>query len=219
MSIKVVDLQDEEATKEEQPALEAIEETKEEATEPEPVVDTTNEIIEETARGALNPFGVETAEPPKEEVKEVKKPVRAQDKMVRCPKCQKEMKLKSFRYGHEQNCKGTLEQKPVKPHAKPKAKQTPKPKPQPQQVYYSDKEDDEVIREATSEQRVPLKPKLSAPVRNQILKPQQHISPETALYQHYQLLQQTLMKQKQDKYNNLCANMFSTKSKKDDYNF
>ena len=42
MSIKVVDLQDEEATKEEQPALEAIEETKEEATEPEPVVDTTN---------------------------------------------------------------------------------------------------------------------------------------------------------------------------------
>lgn len=56
MSIKVVDLQDEEATKEEQPALEAIEETKEEATEPEPVVDTTNEIIEETARGALNPL-------------------------------------------------------------------------------------------------------------------------------------------------------------------
>ena len=42
MSIKVVDLQDEEATKEEQPELEAIEETKEEATEPEPVVDTTN---------------------------------------------------------------------------------------------------------------------------------------------------------------------------------
>ena len=37
------------------PALETIEEAKEEATEPEPVVDTTNEVIEETAREALNP--------------------------------------------------------------------------------------------------------------------------------------------------------------------
>ena len=45
--------------------------------------------------------------------------------MVRCPKCQKEMNsLKSYKYtGTEKNCQGKLsEQKPVKPHAKPKAK-------------------------------------------------------------------------------------------------
>ena len=180
----MVDLNEE--VKEEAPVIDPIEEVKQEA--PEPVVDTTNEIIEETA------------EPPKEEVKEeVRKPVRAQDKIITCPKCNKSMKTKSYRYGHEQNCKGTLEQKPVKPHAKPRAKQQPKPKPLPQPIYEEEEE----------QQPEQVKFKLAKP-------PPQKQAPNPLLdiRSHYQLLQQQYMKQKQEKYNSLCSNMFSTKTKK-----
>ena len=178
MSIKVVDLQNEEV-KEEAPTLEPIEE---EAQEPELVVDTTNEIIEEP----IEEPQIEVKEEAKEEVQ---KPVRAQDKIITCPKCNKSMKMKSYRYGHEQNCKGSLENKPVKKHTNPRPKQTPKPKVQkpPPEVFCSEEEEEVATH----------KP-LSKPVRNQILKPQP-LNPQTALSQHYQLLQQQLMKQKQER--------------------
>ena len=54
------------------------------------------------------------------------------------------MSVKSYKYSHEQKCQGQLQDRPVKPHAKPKAKQTkPKqpPKPPPE-VYYSDSEEE-----------------------------------------------------------------------------
>jgi hypothetical protein len=87
----------------------------------------------------------------------------------------------------------------VKPHAKPKAKQTPKPKPvkPPPEVYYSDEEEE-----------VPTQPFIKKK------QPPQPINHTTALAQHYQLLQQAFIKQKQERYNNLCMNMFSSKSKK-----
>ena len=212
MSIKVVDLQTE-AVQEEPPA---IEEANEEGA-PEPV----SEVVEE--HEVLCSMR-EPTEKPKEEVKEIvkeeeeeakpkPKPVRAQDKIVTCPKCNKSMKTKSYRYTHQQNCQGQLSEKPVKPHAKPRVKQQPKPKPKhevlsgqrnpPPEIYYSD--DDE-------EEQTTHKP-LSKPVKNQILKPQP-INPQTALAQHYQLLQQAFIKQKQEKMNNLCQNMFSSKTKK-----
>ena len=120
MSIKVVDLQNEEV-KEEPPA---IEEVKQEAEQPE----LTNEIIEAPTE--------EPKEEPKEEVKEEEepkpkqlsqgesslgqspKPIRAQDRIITCPKCNKSMKMKSYRYSHEQNCKGNLSERPVKKHTK-----------------------------------------------------------------------------------------------------
>ena len=124
----------------------------------------------------------------KEEVKEEPKPVRAQDKMVRCPKCNKEMKYKNFRYGHQQRCEGGIENKPVKPHTKARAKPIIK------QVEVYEVEE----------------PK---PVKKQI--PQQQPSnPLTDITNHYQLLQNQLIQQKKEKYNNLCQNMFTTKSKK-----
>ena len=146
MSIKVVDLQNEEVKEE----LPTIEEGKEEYNSA-----VINEVVEEgnDEEDKEVKKEIKEEEAQVEEIKEVVKPKRAQDakrcvetqhKMVRCPKCQKEMKLNSFRYGHEQNCKGTLEQKPVKPHAKPKAKQAPKPKPvkPPPEIYYSDDEEE-----------------------------------------------------------------------------
>ena len=203
-TVKVVDLN--EAGKE-LPALEPIEEAPEEA--PEEVI---NEVVAETTHGSLNSntVGVETNtnEETKEEVKEeMKEEVKAKPKpkpkpkasdIVPCPDCNKNMTYKNLRYSH----KCSPEPPPVKKQAKPKAKQQPKPKPPPE-VYYSDSEEEE---------QTTHKP-LSKPVRNQILKAQ-YINPQTALAQHYQLLQQQFIKQKQEKMNSLCQNMFSSKTKK-----
>ena len=122
--------------------------------------------------------------------------------IVPCPDCNKNMTYKNLRYKH----KCYSEPPPVKPQAKPKAKQAPKPKPAPQpkpipQPIYEEEEEEE-------EQKP-----LSKPVKNQILKPQP-VNPLTNIQQHYQLLQQQYIKQKQEKYNNLCQNMFKTKLKK-----
>ena len=189
-TVKVVDLN--EAGKE-LPALEPIEEEpKEEVIEtPEIVNEVVEQTNEEVGKASLNsnPVGVET----KEEIPKPKPKPKASD-IVPCPDCNKNMTYKNLRYSH----KCSPEPKPVKPQAKPKANQQPKPKPSPE-IYYSDEEEEH-------------KP-LSKPVKNQMLKPQP-INPQTALAQHYQLLQQAFIKQKQDKYNSLCQNMFSTKTKK-----
>jgi hypothetical protein len=126
------------------------------------------------------------------------------------------MKMKSYRYGHEQNCKGGLENKPVKKHTNPRPKQQPKPKPPPEIYYSDDEEEQQTTHKPLSKpvaQRASAGQQGCPPVRNQILKPQP-INPTTALAQHYQLLQQQFIKQKQERYNDLCQNMFSTKTKK-----
>ena len=125
----------------------------------------------------------------KEEVKEEPKPVRAQDKMVRCPKCNKEMKYKNFRYGHQQRCEGGIENKPVKPHTKARAKPIIK------QVEVYEVEE----------------PK---PIKKQIPTMLQPSNPLTDITNHYQLLQNQLIQQKKEKYNNLCQNMFAPKTRK-----
>ena len=196
-SIKVVDVNNEEAKQEE--PTEQIEEAKKE--------EQVNEVVEEPA--IEQESKTEQVEESKE-VLQVEKKVSPQNKLVRCPKCNREMKLKSYRYGHEQKCQGTLEQKPVKPFSKPRA--TPKPKAQPIQQP--------IIQEVQEVQQ----PKLSQPVSNQVLKPQsaglpsgnlpQPSNPLANITNHYQLLQQQYIQQKKEKYNNLCQSMFSSKSKK-----
>jgi len=193
MSIQVVDLQNEEVKE-----LPTIEETKEEPKEDfdDDDDEIKNEVVEEQNNN-------EIPEPPKEQTQEAPpKPKRQTQKdRMQCPKCFKEMSVKSYKYSHEKNCGGKLSDRPVKHHAKPKAKTKTKPTPKPApDVYYSDSEEEDV------------KP-LSKPIKNQVLKPQP-INPQTALAQHYQLLQQQLRQQKQDRYNNLCQSIFSSKSKK-----
>ena len=131
-TVKVVDLNNEEA-KEEEPTLEPIEESKEEQ-QPE----TVNEIVEDKDEEVK-----ETKV--KEEVKEAKPKRQTQRDRIQCPKCLKEVSLKTYRYSHEKICGGQLSEKPVKPHTNPKAKQTPKTKPAkpPPDVYYSESDDDE----------------------------------------------------------------------------
>ena len=168
----MVDISNEEAI--EQPiedVKEVVNEVVNEVVE-EPPVQETKEVIEET----------------KEVIQETK-PVRAQDKMVRCPKCNKEMKYKNFRYGHQQRCEGGIENKPVKPHTKARAKPIIK------QVEVYEVEE----------------PK---PIKKQMPPMLQPTNPLTDITNHYALLQNQYIQQKKEKYNNLCQNMFAPKSKK-----
>ena len=83
------------------------------------------------------------------------------------------MKLKNYRYGHQQRCQGGIENKPVKPHTKARAK--PKAQPIVQDV------EEEIPQQTIST------PQLTQPVKKQILKP---TNPLTDITNHYQLLQQ-----------------------------
>ena len=182
-SIKVVDINNEEA-KQEEAIEQPIEEVKEEV----------NEVVEEPPQETK-----EVIEETKEVIQETK-PVRAQDRMVRCPKCNKEMKYKNFRYGHQQKCQGGIENKPVKPHTKARAKPIIK------QV--------EVNEHGSSEAR-DLRDPQEAPkpvIKQQV--PQQPSNPLTDITNHYQLLQNQYIQQKKEKYNNLCQSMFAPKSRK-----
>ena len=184
-SIKVVDINNEEA-KQEEAIEQPIEEAKEEVNE----VNEVNEVVEERPVQETNQVIEET----KEVIQETK-PVRAQDKMVRCPKCNREMKYKNFRYGHQQRCQGGIENKPVKPHTKARAKPIIK------QV--------EVYEEPQETKQAPK------PVIKQQIPPMlQPSNPLTDITNHYQLLQNQYIQQKKEKYNNLCQSMFAPKSKK-----
>ena len=212
-SIKVIDINEE--AKQEEPT-EQIEEVKEEV----------NEVVEEAPANEQETKTEEVKEQPKQETK----PVKAQDKLVRCPKCSREMKLKSYRYGHQQKCNGGIENTPVKPFSKPRAK--PKAQPIVKEVYEEEVEVEEIQqREALPVGNPKPKPKLTQEVKNQILKPNNPLSDASAdasrgstsdpkgqmfrdLTNHFQLLQNQFIQQKKEKYNNLCQNMFSSKSKK-----
>ena len=188
-SIKVVDINEE--VKEEPP--EPIEE--EEQQQP----DITNEVVEEVGKA------VGVNEEPKQEPKEIveeqpkakpKAKPKASD-IVKCDKCDKSMTYKNLRYSH--NC----DPKPVKKQANPKGKAKPKqpPKPPPD-VYYSESDDDD----DNAPQQPMLKKKNKQPA-------QQTFNPTATLAQQYQFLQNQMIQQKQERYNNLCMNMFSAKLK------
>ena len=203
-SVKVIDLN--EATTKDEATPEPIEETANgvlnsnvvgvETTEnnPEPAIDTANEIIEETAQQSsadCQEAPAETqVEQPKAKAKPKAKP-KASD-IVPCPDCNKNMTYKNLRYSH----KCSPEPPPVKPQAKPKGKAKPKPKPRPVPVYEEEEEEQHIPQTVIRQQPPPI------------------VNPLTNIQQHYQLLQQQYMKQKQEKYNNLCQNMFKTKLKK-----
>ena len=176
-SIKVVDINNEEA-KQEEVIEQPIEEVKEEV----------NEVVEESPQETK-----EVIEEVKEEIKQETTKVKAQDRMVRCPKCNKEMKYKNFRYGHQQKCQGGIENKPVKPHTKVRVKPIIK------QVE---------VNEQPQEAPKPV-------IKQQIT--QQQSQPSNPLHDitnHYQLLQNQFIQQKKEKYNNLCQSMFTPKSRK-----
>ena len=202
-NIKVVDIIEEGKQDENESVKPIPEEVKNEPVI-ENVVEQTDEIVN-TPPEQVKPEP-KKKEPPIAIDQPVKQNVRQQDKLVKCPQCDKQMKLKSYRYKHELTCKGKLEDIPRKPKA------MPKPKAQPI-------EQDEEVEEIIQQQ----KPKLTQPVSNQILKPQTPNLVDASadasrsirdFASHYQLLQNQFMQQKKEKYNNLCQNMFASRSKK-----
>ena len=113
----MVDINNEEA-KQEETIEQPIEEVKE----------VVNEVVEEPPQETNEVIEEETKEQPKQETTKVKaqdatqEPRKPCDRMVGCEKCNKEMKYKNYRYGHQQRCVGGIENKPVKPHTKARAK-------------------------------------------------------------------------------------------------
>ena len=201
-NIKVVDII-EEGKQEENESVEVIpEEVKNEAVIEQPPEQPDEIVSAPPEKPKPEP---KKKEPPIAIDQPVKQNVRQQDKLVKCPQCDKQMKLKSYRYKHELTCKGKLEDIPRKPKA------MPKPKAQP----IEQEEEEEVMQQP--------KPKLTQHVSNQILKPQTPNLVDASadasrgirdFASHYQLLQNQFMQQKKEQYNNLCQNMFSSKSKK-----
>ena len=168
----MVDINNEEAIK--QPIEEVREEVVNEVVE-EPVQET-DKVIEEVK------------EQPKEETTKVKAQdanpcVKAQDRMVRCEKCNKEMKYKDYRYGQQQRCQGGIENKPVKTHTKVRAK------PKIQQVEVYEQAPKQVIKQQVPQQQS---------------QPSNPLTDKTNLDA---LLQNQYIQQKKQKYYKLCQNV------------
>ena len=173
------------------------EEAKQEAVEEPPVIEEAKE--EEVVEPTNEVVDAPATEEAKEEIKEVVEKPKAKAKpkptdKVDCKNCGKTLSYKNYRYRHEKLC--TEEPKPVKPQANPKGKSKPKPQP--------------IVEEEIPQQTIST-PQLTQPVKKQILKP---TNPLSDITNHYQLLQQQYIQQKQAKYQNLCQNMFAPKSKK-----
>ena len=213
-NIKVVDINEEAKQETNNETVEPIQE-EEPNNEPaiENVVEPNEELANEPPEVKPEP---KKKEPPIPLDQPVKQNVRQQDKLVKCPKCDKQMKLKSYRYKHETTCKGKLEDIPRKPKAMPKPKVQPVQQTVQEPVQHTVQEP---LMQSTSAGVVqstnpPVQEQVQQqvqPVQNQIVQPS---NPLTNMAHHYQLLQQQFIQQKKEKYNNLCQNMFAPKSKK-----
>ena len=146
------------------------------------------ESIAEEPLNISNEITQEDTEEINQEEKPKKTKEKALDKKVQCKKCDKEMTLKTYRYTHEKKCNGKLEDKPVKPQAKPKPKAMPTPR---------------IATKPVATKAPPPEPAI-----------QQQRNPVYDIREHYQILQNEYIRHKQEKYSNLCQNMFNSKVKK-----
>ena len=126
------------------------------------------------------------------------------DTYITCEKCGKNMLLKSYRYKHEKTCQGLLQQKAVKPKPKPKAVPIAKP----QKVEYREEEEQHIPQQQQQNNIIANTP----PPRR--MQPQPPANPLQNIAQHYQLLQNEYLRQKQEKYNALNKNIFGSRGKK-----
>ena len=187
--IKVVDMNEASGQEAEQNEG-ATEETQPPEQEMEPIEEEPPNISNEITQEETEDINQEEAKPKKKD--------KALDKKVQCKKCDKEMTLKTYRYIHEKKCNGKLEEKPVKPQAKPKPKAMPTPRIATKPEGFSSLRTKPVATKAP-----PPEPVI-----------QQQRSPVYDIREHYQILQNEYIKHKQEKYSNLCQNMFNSKAKK-----
>ena len=192
-SIRVVDVNNEQAPQEVE-VKPAIEEAKEEVApaveEAQP--DIKNEVVEQTKEEPKAEPKAEAKAEAKVKAQDAKLQVKTQDRLITCPKCNKTMKKKSYRYNHEKICQGNLTDRPVKPKTKPK----PKPEPIEEPIQET------IIEQPKPQQHPP--PSVKSPTVPAI----------NPLMSHYQLLQQQYMQQKQERFNYLFQGMVSGSRKK-----
>ena len=169
---------------------EAVGQVEPEQPNEQPIEEAPEQPIEEAPEQTKEDIKNEVVEETNEEPP--KKRLTQKDK-IQCKKCFKEMTTKSYKYSHEKNCQGQISERPVKPQSRPKQKAKPKPIPPTIQ-------EEETYQPIPQPKHVPIVPIVQQPMAQ--------------LAQHYQLLQNEYIKQKQEKYNNLCKNMFATKPKK-----
>ena len=162
--------------------------------------------IEEEAPKAEPTIEAPTEAKPIEPLKNNSKTQARNEKKITCPKCAKTLTLKSYRYSHERNCQGPLETKPIKP--KPKA--VPIAKPQKVEYYEENQQPREEMQQPQQQQNNIIA-NTPPPRRTQ---PQPPPNPLQNIAQHYQLLQNEYLRQKQEKYNALNKNIFGSRGKK-----
>ena len=188
-NIKIVDVIENEAVKEEVNEEQPKEEVKEEVNE----------------------------EQPKEEAKqEVKKRMKNSDRIT-CGKCNKTVSYKTYRYRHEKQCmnKEPLEERPVIP-VKPQA--TPKPKALPKSKLTETKIENTVEKKETVKKSPPIKltpplgdersKDLTQEVSNQVFKPEPQLSPYEVARQSYIQMKEEHKARKIEKINAFKSKMF-----------
>ena len=197
--------------------IDVNEEVKQEAVEEPPVIEEATEQIEqehEVSCSIREPTNeVVDAPATEEEAKEVVEKPKAKAKpkptdKVDCKTCGKTLSYKNYRYRHEKIC--SEEPKPVKPQANPKGKSKPKAQPIIQDV---EEEIHEVLPSGNPQQTQPVKKQILKPT-NPLTDARQSLASIRDITNHYAILQQQYIQQKQAKYQNLCQNMFAPKSKK-----
>ena len=168
----------------------------EEAPKAEPIIETTQEIK------------------PVEPLKNNSKTQARNEKKITCPKCAKTLTLKSYRDSHERNCQGPVESKPIK-SIKPKAV----PRAKPQKVEYKEVARHEVAHNEEEQYVPPQQQQQNNIIANtpppRRMQPQPPPNPLQNIAQHYQLLQNEYLRQKQEKYNALNKGIFGSRGKKD----
>ena len=194
-SVKVVDL-NEEVAKVSLNSNNVEVEAKEEAPVLEEIEEANKVGVEQHQPEIINEVNEEVNEEVKEDVKQTPKakPKPKASDLVFCPDCNRQMTYKNLRYSH----KCSPEPPPVKKQANPKGKAKAKPPPE---VYYSESEEEEEV----------LQPVTKKKIKQQVSQP---VNPVSTLAQQYQLLQQQMMQQKQERYNKICQGMFAPRTKK-----
>ena len=184
-------------------------------------LDVNNEIEAVEKVNELPPIEEETQPPLHEQPPPQTKPApplknnskieQMKDTYINCEKCGKNMLLKSYRYKHERTCQGPLETKPIKP--KPKAVPIAKPQRIDHEVAYNEENQQPQPQQNNIIANTPP-PRRSQPREAMPQASQPPPNPLQNIAQHYQLLQNEYLRQKQEKYNALNKNIFGSRGKK-----
>ena len=169
--------------------IKPIEEATKEQPEEQIEVAEQNEIINEVKEESNLPVEEQKEKEPEN------KTARLAEKKITCPKCSKTMNLRSYRYKHEKNCQGNLEDRPIKKQVKPKVKAV---------SLKTVETQNEVINEAPTPIKEVKQRTIQEPKQPVVMK-----SPYEQLMDSYSVIHQEYLNKRREKGNNLTASMFS----------